>query len=244
MVKSLPADATMYEAILANVSSSTVQTAISYYGRNYSFDRVFRWIDALADNFSAEFGIKKGDTVTLCLPNSPAALIAFYAANKLGAAVNLVHPFIPPEKLRESAEKTNSRLILVYDLYKCGSYDFGIPTLVSDSSYFMGAAAKAYYKLTNRRTAPGYIPFERYIKNRKNPHVSARKFGENEPAVYLASGGTTIRDFEGADGKLGYFVQNLKVYGHAGEPCSVCGTPIKRIVQGNRSTFFCPQCQK
>lgn len=60
----------------------------------------------------------------------------------------------------------------------------------------------------------------------------------------IASGGTTIRDFEGADGKLGYFVQNLKVYGHAGEPCSVCGTPIKRIVQGNRSTFFCPQCQK
>lgn len=191
MVKSLPADATMYEAILANVSSSTVQTAISYYGRNYSFDRVFRWIDALADNFSAEFGIKKGDTVTLCMPNSPAALIAFYAANKLGAAVNLVHPFIPPEKLRESAEKTNSRLILVYDLYKCGSYDFGIPTLVSDSSYFMGAAAKVYYKLTNRRTALGYIPFEKYIKNRKNPHVSARKFGENEPAVYLASGGTT-----------------------------------------------------
>lgn len=59
----------------------------------------------------------------------------------------------------------------------------------------------------------------------------------------IASGGTTIRDFEGADGKLGYFVQNLKVYGHAGEPCSVCGTPIKRIVQGNRSTFYCPKCQ-
>lgn len=60
----------------------------------------------------------------------------------------------------------------------------------------------------------------------------------------IASGGTTIRDFEGADGKLGYFVQNLKVYGHADEPCSVCGTPIKRIVQGSRSTFYCPNCQK
>ena len=58
MVKSLPSGATMYEAILANVSSSTVQTAISYYGRKYSFGRVFRWIDALGDNFSAEFGIK------------------------------------------------------------------------------------------------------------------------------------------------------------------------------------------
>lgn len=60
----------------------------------------------------------------------------------------------------------------------------------------------------------------------------------------IASGGTTIRDFEGADGKLGYFVQNLKVYGHVDEPCKTCGTTIERIVQGNRSTFFCPHCQK
>ena len=59
----------------------------------------------------------------------------------------------------------------------------------------------------------------------------------------IASGGTTIRDFAGADGKLGYFVQNLKVYGHMGEPCSCCGTKIERIVQGGRSTFFCPHCQ-
>lgn len=60
----------------------------------------------------------------------------------------------------------------------------------------------------------------------------------------IASGGTTIRDFEGADGKLGYFVQNLMVYGHCDEPCKVCGTTIKRIVQGQRSTFYCPHCQK
>lgn len=60
----------------------------------------------------------------------------------------------------------------------------------------------------------------------------------------IASGGTTIRDFEGADGKLGYFVQNLKVYGHCDEECPCCGGRIKRIVQGNRSTFFCPECQK
>lgn len=191
MIRSLPADATMYEAILENVSASTVKTAISYYGRKYSFDRVLRWIDTLADNLSAEFGIKKGDTVTLCMPNSPAALITFYAANKLGAAVNLVHPFLPPEKLRESAKATGSRLLLIYDLYQCGRFDFGLPTLVSDSSYFMGLAAKGYYKLTNRPTAFGYIPFEKYLKDRKNPHTSPQKFGDEEPAVYLASGGTT-----------------------------------------------------
>lgn len=59
----------------------------------------------------------------------------------------------------------------------------------------------------------------------------------------IASGGTTIRDFEGADGKPGYFVQKLKVYGHAGEKCPVCGNAIHSIVLGGRSAFFCPVCQ-
>ncbi len=191
MIKPLPADCSMYEAVMQNISGSDVSVAISYYGRKYSFLRVYRWIDVLADNFSAEFKIKKGDTVTLCMPNSPAALLAFYAANKLGAAVNLVHPFIPPESLKESIEKTQSRLLLIYDLYKCGHFDFGVPTLVSDSSYFMGLAAKAYYKCTNKPAATGYEHFEKYLKNRKNAHTSAAKFAKDEPAVYLASGGTT-----------------------------------------------------
>lgn len=59
----------------------------------------------------------------------------------------------------------------------------------------------------------------------------------------IACGGTTIRDFSGADGKLGYFVLNLKVYGHANEPCPICGNPIEQTVLGGRSTYFCSQCQ-
>ena len=190
-MKSLPETCSMYEAILCNISESTVRTAISYYGKKYTFDTVLRLIDRLADNLAAEFQIGKGDAVTLCMPNSPAALLLFYAANKLGAIVNLVHPFLPPDKLKESVEKTNSKLLLIYDLYACGAYDFGVTTLVSDSSYFMGIAAKAYYRCTNRRKAIGYIPFERYIRDRKNAHVTAAKFADDEAAVYLASGGTT-----------------------------------------------------
>ncbi len=60
----------------------------------------------------------------------------------------------------------------------------------------------------------------------------------------IEQGGTTIRDFSGADGKPGYFVQNLQVYGHAGKPCPRCGSEILKIVQGQRSTFFCPHCQQ
>ncbi len=60
----------------------------------------------------------------------------------------------------------------------------------------------------------------------------------------ILAGGTTIRDFKGADGKLGYFVQELKVYGKEGQPCPNCNSIIKKLVLGQRSSFYCPQCQK
>jgi len=56
--------------------------------------------------------------------------------------------------------------------------------------------------------------------------------------------GTTLLDYRDASGERGGFAERLKVYGRQGEPCPVCGTPIERIVQGGRSTFFCPRCQK
>jgi formamidopyrimidine-DNA glycosylase len=60
----------------------------------------------------------------------------------------------------------------------------------------------------------------------------------------IRAGGSTLRDFVGADGNPGYFQQRYWVYDRAGKPCRRCATAIRRIVQGQRSTFFCPQCQK
>ena len=60
----------------------------------------------------------------------------------------------------------------------------------------------------------------------------------------IAQGGSTLRDFTDSDGKPGYFQQSYRVYGRTGEPCIICGTAIKQIAQGQRSTFYCPRCQK
>jgi formamidopyrimidine-DNA glycosylase len=60
----------------------------------------------------------------------------------------------------------------------------------------------------------------------------------------VAKGGSTLRDFSSTNGENGYFQLEAMVYGREGEPCRVCGTPIKSIRQGQRSTFFCPRCQK
>jgi formamidopyrimidine-DNA glycosylase len=60
----------------------------------------------------------------------------------------------------------------------------------------------------------------------------------------IRSGGTTLRDYVNADGTPGYFRQKLFVYERAGEPCRKCRTPIKHSAQGQRSTYFCPTCQR
>jgi formamidopyrimidine-DNA glycosylase len=59
----------------------------------------------------------------------------------------------------------------------------------------------------------------------------------------IKAGGTTLRDYVGADGNPGYFRQKLYVYERAGAACHVCGGPIRQIAQGQRSTYYCPHCQ-
>ena len=59
----------------------------------------------------------------------------------------------------------------------------------------------------------------------------------------LAAGGSTLRDFVNSDGEPGYFQLERLVYARAGEPCPACAQPIKAIRQGQRSTFYCPNCQ-
>jgi formamidopyrimidine-DNA glycosylase len=60
----------------------------------------------------------------------------------------------------------------------------------------------------------------------------------------LKAGGSSLRDFYGADGNPGYFQQSYFVYGRTGEPCRVCSRPIVSLRQGQRSTFYCAYCQK
>jgi formamidopyrimidine-DNA glycosylase len=58
----------------------------------------------------------------------------------------------------------------------------------------------------------------------------------------IEAGGSTLKDFISPDGELGYFSKSFSVYDRQGQPCA-CGGTVKRIVQGGRSTFYCPKCQ-
>jgi formamidopyrimidine-DNA glycosylase len=63
-------------------------------------------------------------------------------------------------------------------------------------------------------------------------------------AAAIAQGGSTLRDFIAVNGQSGYFQQTYFVYDREGVPCKQCGQPVRRIVQGQRSTFYCAQCQR
>ncbi|MGH8298278.1 MAG: bifunctional DNA-formamidopyrimidine glycosylase/DNA-(apurinic or apyrimidinic site) lyase [Steroidobacteraceae bacterium] len=63
-------------------------------------------------------------------------------------------------------------------------------------------------------------------------------------SMAIRVGGTTLRDYVGADGEPGYFRRKLHVYERAGKPCRVCRTVIRQLTQQGRSTYYCPSCQK
>jgi formamidopyrimidine-DNA glycosylase len=88
-----------------------------------------------------------------------------------------------------------------------------------------------------------------------NPKLPARRLGPARCKLLAAAvqevlteairvGGSTLRDFVSAAGDEGYFMLDAAVYEREGAPCRRCGTPIRRIVQGQRSTYYCPACQR
>jgi formamidopyrimidine-DNA glycosylase len=88
----------------------------------------------------------------------------------------------------------------------------------------------------NPRIAAGRIGMNRYkklVQNVKEVLVMA-----------IEAGGSSLRDFVNSDGKPGYFQQQYWVYGRAGQACRKCGATIKQIKQGQRSSFYCPSCQR
>jgi len=86
------------------------------------------------------------------------------------------------------------------------------------------------------RRAAGRISKDRYRRLAKTIKEVLQKA--------IDAGGTTLRDFYGGDGEAGYFQQELTVYGRDDEPCPRCERPISVFVLGQRSTFYCKDCQR
>jgi len=116
-----------------------------------------------------------------------------------------------------------------------------IKTFIMDSKIVVGvgniyaseALFRAGIKPTQKAGKVTKIKFENLTTEIKNVLSEA-----------IEKGGTTLRDFYNSDGNSGYFSQELNVYGREGEPCKKCNKKVKMIRLGQRSTFYCSNCQK
>jgi len=116
-----------------------------------------------------------------------------------------------------------------------------VKAFIMDSRIVVGvgniyACESLYMAGINPKTKANKISKLRYINLTNNIRMVLNKA--------IQAGGTTLQDFAKVDGKPGYFSQELSVYGRGNENCYNCNGKIKRIVQNQRSTFYCPKCQK
>ena len=130
--------------------------------------------------------------------------------------------------------------------------------------------AQLLYRMTRKRTAPikqvllagdivvgvgNIYASESLFKAGINPRTAAHRIGvaryeklaqaiRDTLAAAIEQGGSTLRDFLAVNGQPGYFQQSYFVYDRAGLPCRICNAPVRQFKQGQRSTFYCVNCQK
>lgn len=125
-------------------------------------------------------------------------------------------------------ELSRGRTVAVKNFIMTNAVVVGVGNIYANEALFMAGI--------DPRRAAGKVSRARYLKLGAHIKIVLAKA--------IEQGGTTLRDFLGADGKPGYFKVQLKVYGKAGEPCSACGTAIRSVMIGQRNSFYCPSCQR
>ena len=142
-----------------------------------------------------------------------------------GLGVEPFDPMFDGDLLRA---RTRDRSAAVKTVLLAGDVVVGVGNIYASESLFLAAINPK--RPANRISAARY----RLLADAIRATLSAA----------IDKGGSTLRDFVGADGASGYFQLDYAVYDRAGQPCRTCGTPIRQIRQGQRSTYFCPRCQR
>ena len=192
----------IYNQIKNSATRYPFYVAIKYLGRNINYCNFLKKIDIAAKGFNS-LGIKKGDIVTILLPNIPEVLISLYALNKIGAIANMTHPLSAPEEIKEAITSTNSKYLIIYDASyeKIKDYvkELNMQKIIFVSpSNSLGKIKGLLYDLSQKNKFlhhpkdslflnwPKFFFLARFQKE-----VSKIKNGRDTPAVILHSGGTS-----------------------------------------------------
>lgn len=123
----------LYEVIASSANKNPNFIALQFMGKRISYFDLLQNIDKTAYGLS-QLGIKKGDVITVCMPNVFEVIYAFYAGIKLGAICHMVHPLTPVKQLKTQMVETQSKLLMVvdtfYDNYHLMTKELNVPLIL------------------------------------------------------------------------------------------------------------------
>ncbi len=191
----------LYGALAAAAQKAPSYTALDFQNRKTSFKNLLKEADAAAAALTAS-GCRAGDTVTVCMPNLPQALVFFYAISRIGGTANMVHPESARNEIAFCLRLNHSRLILVLDRFyevvrdAAALLDYPVEIVIAKVEDALPAILVPAYALTEgRRTAdiPGSGPgilWKDFLKRGKKVSLGEpQPFSRDHTGVILYSGG-------------------------------------------------------
>lgn len=190
---------TLYENLREANKDNYLETALIYMNEEIKFYELFNNIEIVAKSLKA-LGIKKGDYVTLCMPNIPEFVYIFYALNKIGAISCLIEPRTPANRIKGYLEESKSKFMFMVDLCKNNidkiiDCDL-IKTVVSISPIesITSRKIKSVYNLTHKKIkySGKYITYKEFIKMGSSfENIKTEKYKECTTATVVYTSGTT-----------------------------------------------------
>jgi len=194
-------DGSLYEAVCKTANEFPDYVAFDFMGKKTKYKRFITEISDCARALTA-IGIKKGDRVTVALPNCPQAVIIFYAINAVGAIANMIHPLSSENEIKFFINKSKSVLAITLDQFYAKFASVRAETtlkhlIITSIKDALAPVTKVGYMLTaGRKVAPlpkgaPIILWNSFLASGKDVSFTPVKLDANEVAVILYSGGTT-----------------------------------------------------
>lgn len=195
-------DVSMFGMLKMSGNSQPEAIAIEYYGTKYTYKKLCDEIEKVSHAFY-KIGVRKGDIVTIIMPNTPEAVFSIYALNRLGAVSNIVHPLSATEEIKNYLVSCKSKVLLCIDLCLEKIENIIDETylekiIVTTPAQSMSGALRFAYNLKNKNKLnihqkKKYVLWRDFVSNINitSPEYFPTDKDNEEVAIILHSGGTT-----------------------------------------------------
>lgn len=230
-------DCSLYDFLKQNAQNYENSCALEYFGKKITYRRLLAEIHRCAKALR-HLGIRTGDTVSICLPNIPQAVVTFYAVNCIGAVANMIHPLSAQGELLHALTLSQSKLVIALDMVADKLQEILPQTRASHAVYVsvseeMPFCLKLAYRLTNRRKPELPRDASRWkaflSHGDAQAQVPEHHAAGTECAAILYSGGTTGKP-------KGIMLSNLNFNALALQSIESCGC----LRQGDRVLSIMP----